>query len=228
MIEYLFLDLDDTILDFQKAEHIAIRKTIADFGVDPTDEVCALYSRINKAHWEALERKELVREQVLVGRFAVLFETLGVTVDAESCARRYEDNLSQGHYFLPGAEEALLQLSQKYKLYLTSNGTAKVQAGRLKSANISHYFREIFVSQELGANKPELAYFQACFARIPGIDKAKTMIVGDSLTSDILGGLNAGLWTCWVNPDHKPSREDIRPHYEIEGLSQLQALLERM
>lgn len=228
MIEFLFLDLDDTILDFQKAEHIAIRKTIADFGVDPTDEVCALYSRINKAHWEALERKELVREQVLVGRFAVLFETLGVTVDAESCARRYEDNLSQGHYFLPGAEEALLQLSQKYKLYLTSNGTAKVQAGRLKSANISHYFREIFVSQELGANKPELAYFQACFARIPGIDKAKTMIVGDSLTSDILGGLNAGLWTCWVNPDHKPSREDIRPHYEIEGLSQLQALLERM
>lgn len=228
MIEYLFLDLDDTILDFQKAEHIAIRKTIADFGVDPTDEVCALYSRINKAHWEALERKELVREQVLVGRFAVLFETLGVTVDAESCARRYEDNLSQGHYFLPGAEEALAQLYKSYKLYLTSNGTAKVQAGRLKSANISHYFREIFVSQELGANKPELAYFQACFARIPGIDPKKTMIVGDSLTSDILGGLNAGLWTCWVNPSHKPCREDIRPHYEIEGLSQLEGLLKKL
>ncbi len=228
MIEYLFLDLDDTILDFQKAEHIAIRKTIADFGVDPTDEVCALYSRINKAHWEALERKELTREQVLVGRFAVLFEKLGVTVDATACARRYEDNLSQGHYFLPGAEEALERLSKKYKLYLTSNGTAKVQAGRLKSANISHYFREIFVSQELGANKPELAYFEACFARIPGIDPKKTMIVGDSLTSDILGGLNAGLWTCWVNPNHKPCREDIRPHYEIRRLSELEALLEKM
>lgn len=228
MIEYLFLDLDDTILDFQKAEHIAIRKTIADFGVEPTDGVCGLYSRINKAHWEALERKELTREQVLVGRFAVLFETLGVTVDATACARRYEDNLSQGHYFLPGAENALARLSEKYKLYLTSNGTAKVQAGRLKSANISHYFQEIFVSQVLGANKPDPAYFEACFSRIPGIDKTKTMIVGDSLTSDILGGMNAGLWTCWINPDRKPGRADIRPHYEIERLEQLEALLERM
>ena len=228
MLEFLFLDLDDTILDFQKAEHIAIRKTIASFGIDPTDEVCALYSRINKEHWERLERKELTREQVLVGRFATLFEAVGCDGDAVACARRYEDFLSMGHYFLPGAEEALERLSEKYKLYLASNGTAKVQAGRLKSANISHYFAEIFVSQEIGANKPALEYFTRCFARIPGFDPAKAMIVGDSLTSDILGGINAGISTCWVNPKHLPGREDIRPDYQIEALSQLENLLEKL
>lgn len=226
MVEFLFLDLDDTILDFHKAEHLALGKTFRQFGLEPTEPVMARYSQINKAHWERLERKELTREEVLVGRFAVLFAEVGIVADAEKCARAYEDNLSVGHYFLPGAPEALEALSRKYKLYLASNGTAKVQAGRLKSANISHYFQEIFVSQEIGANKPDLVYFQRCFAKIPGFDPRKAMMVGDSLTSDILGGQQAGMATCWVNPQGKPGRQDIRPDYEIQGLHQLEALLE--
>ena len=228
MTEFLFLDLDDTILDFQKAEHIALGKTLAAFGLDPTEQVCARYSQINKAHWERLERNELTREQVLTGRFHVLFHEMGIAVDPAAVAKCYEDNLSIGHYFLPGAEEALAALSQKYKLYLASNGTAKVQAGRLASANISHYFEKIFISQEIGANKPAAAYFDACFAQIPGFDRSRAMIVGDSLTSDILGGQNAGIATCWVNPDHKPMREGIRVDYEIEALSQLEKLLETL
>ena len=228
MFEFLFLDLDDTILDFQKAEHIALSKTLAEFGLEPTEGVLKRYNLINKAHWEALERKELTREQVLVGRFQVLFAEMGITVEPVSVGRAYENNLSIGHYFLPGAEEAVIALSKKYKLYLASNGTAKVQAGRLKSADISKYFEEVFVSQELGANKPSLEYFEKCFARIPGFDKSKAIIVGDSLTSDILGGQNAGIATCWVNPSHKTGRADIRVDYEIEALSQLEALLERL
>ena len=226
MFEFLFIDLDDTILDFQKAEAVALERTLRSFGLEPTERVRIRYHAINKAHWEALERKELTREQVLVGRFQTLFEEMGITVEPVSVARAYEDNLSIGHYFLPGAEEAVERLSKKYKLYLASNGTAKVQAGRLKSANISRFFEEVFVSQELGANKPSPEYFEKCFARIPGFDKTKAIIVGDSLTSDILGGQNAGIATCWVNPHHKQGREDIRVDYEIEALSQLEALLE--
>ena len=226
MFEFLFLDLDDTILDFQKAEHIALSKTLRSFGLEPTERVLKRYNLINKAHWEALERKELTREQVLVGRFQTLFAEMGITVEPVQVARAYEDNLSIGHWFLPGAEEAVEALSKKYKLYLASNGTAKVQAGRLKSANISRFFEEVFVSQELGANKPSLEYFEKCFARIPGFEKSKAIIVGDSLTSDILGGQNAGIATCWVNPHHKAGREDIRVDYEIEALSQLEGLLE--
>ncbi len=228
MIEFLFLDLDDTILDFHKAERLALGKTFQSFGLEPTDEVMTRYSLINKDHWERLERKELTREEVLVGRFATLFQEFGLWVDPVACARRYEDNLSVGHYFLPGAEEALESLSKKYKLYLASNGTAKVQAGRLASANISRYFQEIFVSQEIGANKPDILYFQRCFGRIPGFDVKRSMIVGDSLTSDILGGIQAGMATCWVNPQGKPGREDIRPDYEIGALSQLEELLARI
>lgn len=227
MVEFLFLDLDDTILDFHKAERIAVGKTIRDFGVEPTESVLNRYHLINKAHWERLERGEITRAEVLVGRFAVLFRELGVAVDPTACARDYEKNLAIGHYFLPGAEEAVKSLHEKYRLYLASNGTASVQHGRLTSAGLYPYFEQVFVSQEIGFNKPSKEYFDACFARIPGFDRARAIMVGDSLTSDILGGINAGLSTVWVNPEGKKSG-DIRPDYEIGSLAELEGLLERL
>ncbi len=225
MIEFLFLDLDDTILDFHKAERIALSKTIRDFGVEPTEEILDRYHKINKWHWEQLELGKQTRAEILVNRFGVLFETLGKAVDAAACAKAYEKNLSQGHWFLPGAEEAVASLSKKYRLFLASNGTASVQHGRMTSANLYRFFETVFVSQEIGHNKPSKEYFDACFARIPGFDREKTMIVGDSLSSDIKGGINAGITTVWVNPNHK-SCGDIRPDHEIEALRQLEALLE--
>ena len=228
MIEFLFLDLDDTILDFHKAERIALSKTIRRFGVEPTEEVLARYHVINKWHWEQLEQGKLTREEVLENRFGVLFSELGVAVDKSACARAYEKNLSIGHYFLPGAEAAVEALSKKYRLFLASNGTASVQHGRMTSANLYRFFEKVFVSQEIGHNKPSKAYFDGCFAQIPGFDPRKAIIVGDSLTSDILGGIHAGILTCWVNPDHAPGRDDIRPDYEIEALPQLEALLEEL
>ena len=227
MIEFLFLDLDDTILDFRKAERIAISKTIRDFGVEPTEEVVSLYHGINKWHWEQLELGNLTREEVLVNRFGVLFEKLGREVDATACARTYEKNLSQGHWFLPGAEEAVDALSKKYRLFLASNGTASVQKGRMTSANLYRFFETVFVSQQIGYNKPSADYFNACFASIPGFDKERAIMVGDSLSSDIKGGINAGIKTVWVNPDHK-NCGDVKPDYEIETLSQLEALLEKL
>ena len=136
-------------------------------------------------------------------------------------------HLSQGHYFLPGAEEAVEALSKKYRLFLASNGTASVQHGRMTSANLYRFFEKAFVSQDIGHNKPSPAYFEACFAQIPGFCREKAMMVGDSLTSDIKGGIQAGLKTVWVNPGHK-SCGDIRPDYEIEALSQLEELLEKL
>jgi 2-haloacid dehalogenase len=228
MIEFLFLDLDDTILDFHKAERIALSKTIRQFGVEPTEEVLRRYHVINKWHWEQLEQGKLTREEVLQNRFGVLFSELGVEADKEACARAYEKNLSIGHFCLPGAEEAVDRLSKKYRLFLASNGTASVQHGRMTSANLYRFFEKVFVSQEIGHNKPSKAYFDGCFAQIPGFDPEKAIIVGNSLTSDILGGINAGIRTCWVNPGHAPARADIQPDYEIEALPQLEALLEAL
>ena len=225
MIEFLLLDLDDTILDFHKAERIALSKSIREFGVEPTESVLELYHRINKWHWEQLELGSMTRDQVLVGRFAALFRELGHNVDATACTRAYEQNLSIGHYFLPGAEEALKRLHEKYRLFLVSNGTATVQHSRLTSAGLYPYFEQVFISQEIGFNKPDKAFFDRCFARIPGFDPQKALMVGDSLTSDIKGGINAGLKTVWVNPGRKDCG-DIRPDYQIEGLHQLETLLE--
>lgn len=228
MFEFLFIDMDDTVLDFKKAEHVAIRKTLKEAGIQPTEEVCARYSQINQGYWERLERKEVTREQLQVGRFADLMAQYRVQADAKRCADRYMENLSVGHYFLPGAEEALQALCGKYKLYLASNGNTETQKSRIASAGIEKYFEEIFISGVVGVNKPDKGFFDHCFARIPGFDPQKAMIVGDSLTSDILGGKNAGIATCWVNPAHKPPKEEIIPDYEIESLSGLEALLERI
>ncbi len=228
MIEFLMLDLDDTILDFHKAERIALSKTIRDYGIEPTEAVLGRYHTINKWHWEQLELGKMSREAVLVGRFAMLFEEKGIAVDPAAVARAYEKNLSIGHYFLPGAEEAMEALYGKYRLFLTSNGTASVQKGRMTSANLYRFFERVFVSQEIGHNKPSKAYFDACIAQIPGFDISKAMIVGDSLSSDIQGGINAGIRTCWVNPAHAPAKKGIAPDFEIEALRQLPALLESM
>ena len=228
MMEFLFLDLDDTILDFHKAERIALSKTLKDFGLEPTEAVLSRYHLINRQHWERLERGELTRAQVLTGRFQVLFEELGHTVEPADVAKAYEHNLGIGHYFLPGAQEAVQRLHQKYRLFLASNGTASVQHSRLTSAGLYPYFEKVFVSQEIGFNKPSKEYFNACFSQIPGFEASKALMVGDSLTSDILGGFQAGMKTCWVNPNHQNPRADIPADYEIESITQLEALLETL
>ena len=226
MIKYLLLDLDDTILDFKKAEFVALTTTLRQFGLEPTESVCKRYHLINKAFWEALERKEVTRQEVLVGRFRQLFEEMGIVADPVMIADGYRENLGIGHYFLPGAEEAVKSLSKEYDLYLMSNGTTTVQNSRLDSAGIRPYFKDIFISQQIGVNKPDKEYFTRCFARIENFDPNQALIVGDSLTSDIQGGINCGIATCWVNPTGAEPR--IRPDYQIPSITALSALLKTL
>lgn len=224
----LLLDLDDTILDFGWAEGIALRQTLEQVGVPATEAVCQRYSQINADCWKLLEQGKLTRSALMVRRFALLFQELGTSANADEAAAVYPERLSHGHRFLPGAKEALETLSQKYRLYLVSNGTAHVQAGRLDSSGIRPFFRDIFISQEVGVDKPDVEFFNRCFAQIGDVDNSRTLIVGDSLTSDILGGNRAGIATCWVNPRHLPRRADLRIDFEIEALSQLDALLDSL
>lgn len=227
MIEFLFLDLDDTILDFKKAEYAAISRTLEVMGAAPSEAVCRRYHQINKEHWVMLEQGRITRAQLRADRFGVLFRELGMEADGRACAEVYEDFLGEGCFFLPGAEETVKKLAEKYRLFVVSNGNTAVQAKRLTGAGLYPWFEQVFISQQIGHNKPSGAFFEACFARIPGFDREKCLMVGDSLTSDIQGGINAGLRTCWVNPEHKPWG-DIRPDYEIEALAQLPELLERL
>lgn len=224
----LLFDLDNTILDFDMAEAIALKKTLREFGLEPTEEIVRRYHLINKRHWEMLEDGLVTRAQVLVGRYEELFREFGIEQPGEAVAKRYEQHLSEGHHFLPGAEALLDELYGKYDMYIVSNGSAVVQEGRLKSSSIGRYFRDIFISELVGYDKPSLSFFETCFARIPDFDRERAIIIGDSLTSDIRGGINAGIKTCWYNPKGLAPREDIKPDYIVESLEALPALFKTL
>ena len=228
MIRNVLFDLDDTLFDFHKAEKIALTKTLVHFGIDPTEETLALYSAINAAHWKRLELGEISREEVKVGRYRELFETIGVECDPVKATAYYESMLAIGHYFMPGAPELLEELYGKYRLYIVSNGTAKVQEGRIGSSGIAKYMDGIFISQILGANKPDKQFFDICFAEIPDFSLSETVIIGDSLSSDIKGGINAGITTVWFNPKGIENDSDIKPDYTIKELSEVPGLLSQI
>ena len=228
MIQFLLMDLDDTILDFHKAECNALDNTLRYFGVTPTPEIAALYGQINQDHWKRLEEGKITRRQVNEGRFEVLFRQLGQEVDGQYCADYYLTQLGMTHDFLPGAEEVVKRLASKYRLFIASNGNERVQTPRLANSGLNNYIEKAFISETLGANKPSKDYFDLCFAQIPDFDAAQAIMVGDRLSSDILGGINAGIRTCWFNPDRQANNTGIQPDYEIEALSQLEALLERL
>lgn len=225
---FIFLDLDDTILDFHWAEHRALRKAMGEMGLDPTDELLDRYSAINRQQWELLEDGRITREEVLLSRFEILFGERGIGLSAAELRDRYESQLCFGYRFLPGAEEMLDELRGKVRLYLASNGSAAIQHARLKSAGLSGLFDGVFISEEMGVNKPSTAYFDLCFSKIPGFSRERALMVGDSLSSDIRGGLRAGIRTCWLNPGGKPPRADITPDYEIRDLSELPPLIDRV
>lgn len=136
--------------------------------------------------------------------------------------------LAIGHYFMPGAPELLGELYGKYRLYIVSNGTAKVQEGRIGSSGIAKYMDGIFISQILGANKPDKQFFDICFAEIPDFSLSETVIIGDSLSSDIKGGINAGITTVWFNPKGIENDNDIKPDYTINELSEVPGLLSQI
>ena len=228
MIKYILLDVDDTILDFGKSEKCALGRTFETVGIPLNDAVAERYSAINMLQWEALERGEITREQVLVRRFELLLSELGLSIPAEPLQAMYERYLAEEHWFVDGAPELLRSLYGKYKLYIVSNGTAFVQDRRLHDAGITELFDGIFISERIGHDKPSKAFFDAALGSIEGFNADEAILLGDSLTSDILGGINAGVKTCWFNPKGKPARADIVPDFEIRKPSEFTELVNKL
>ena len=228
MIDTVLLDLDDTILDFRLAEQVALRKTLRHFKMDPNDQILQRYSDINRAQWQLLEKGLLTHDEVNVGRFRLLFEELEVSCSARYATEYYDRQLSLCHYFLDGAEEMLRQLSAEYSLYIVTNGTASVQNRRIRDSGLLRYVSGVFISEEIGADKPSEKFFQHCFQNSPDGSCERSVIIGDSLTSDILGGRCFGLTTIWFNPRYADCSDQIVPDYEIHALSEVAPLLHRL
>lgn len=226
MKRVVLLDLDDTLLDFGQAERVAMRRVLGELGIAPDDATLALYSRINDVYWKRFERGEISRREVLVGRFREFFRAVDADgIDPETVQERYEALLSEGHWFIPGAQTLLTAIAPLYDLYLASNGTERVQMGRLKSAGILPAFRGLFLSERIGAAKPSRAFFDAVFASLGEERRQGAVMVGDSLSSDVRGGINAGIITVWFNPGGRMPEGGTVPDKIITSLGELPGFL---
>ena len=222
----ILLDVDGTLLDFGAAEQVGIAAVLARYGFEADEDRIRLYHRINGAACAAFERGEVTKERLVEERFETFFQELGKNVNGREAEDLYRSYLDQSAVLIDGAEDICRYLKERgYGLYVVTNGTSTTQYKRLALSGLDAYMDGIFVSEDAGSQKPQKEYFDYCFARIPQADPSRMLLVGDSLTSDIKGGINAGVSTCWYNPAGLPEREDIRPDRQIRRLEELKELL---
>ena len=225
----LLMDADDTIFDFEKCEYGALKNALMDCGYEFSDEVCRQFSSINAALWKKFEKGSITRAELRVKRFK---ETIvkcfeGCTdgrADCETVADRYVKRLAEQAILIDGALEALEKLSQHYEIYIITNGLKPVQESRFALAELDRFVKKSYISDAMGVQKPSAEYFSMVLDDIPEKDKSKLLVVGDSLTSDMQGGRNAGLDTCIYDPKGKIEMPHALCDYRITDLMQLLSL----
>lgn len=220
MYKYLLWDIDGTVLNFLASEAYAIRKLFKKYKIgECSDEMIKQYSEINLKYWQKLERNELTKPEILVERFREFFGIIGVnTAIAEKFNKDYQITLGDYIEFVDKAEEVLLSLKGKYILVAVTNGTKVAQEKKLQLSGLNKIFDAIFISENVGAEKPNKKYFDYVFEKLCVTNKKEVLLIGDSLTSDMKGGIVAGVDTCWFNPGHTPNNSGISVTYEIDNL----------
>lgn len=227
MIRYktILFDADDTLLDFKQSEDAALRDALSGIGVRPDEKMVATYSAINDALWKKLERGETTKDALRTDRFREFCRVSGIDTDVAALAHSYTEFLSTKSFLMNGALETCRKLAPHCALYVVTNGIGSVQRGRFNPSPLAPLFQDAFISEEIGFEKPRREYFEAVAAKIPHFEKESTLIVGDSLTSDISGGIAFGIDTCWFNPGGKPLPDGIHPTYTIARLEDVLPLI---
>lgn len=220
-------DLDQTLLDFDRSMNYAIRAVFRQHGLYIDDEAVARYDAINRDHWNRLERGEIGKEEVKVGRFRVFLEELGIThVDPEEIAASYQVELGSVYYYIDGAQELVMKLKEEgYRQYVVTNGVNATQSSKMRLSGLDQIMDGVFVSELMGYPKPMKGFFDACFAQLPEGARESCILVGDSLTSDMQGANNAGITACWFNPGGRVKDIDVHTDYEIRKLEELLPIL---
>lgn len=227
--EIILWDVDDTLLDFGRSEESALSRCFDKYGLTLTQEMKHRYAQINLSYWKRLELGEVDKATVLHSRFSDLFEEYGIAgIDVEAFRNDYQFWLGSVYYYLEDSKRLLQELKQEgYRQYVVTNGVAWTQRNKLQLAGMDLFVEELFISEELGAPKPDLTFFEACFARIPDFDKGKTILIGDSLTSDMKGAVNAGISSCWYNPKKKENTSGLIPDYEIDSIWKIKEIIKK-
>lgn len=223
----ILFDADDTLLDFHGDEKRALIKVMEEYGVPVSDENCNCYSQINDGLWKRYEKGEIQKEDIKKTRFRLFFEHLQVEdgYDSLEVNNKYMTYLSGGGSTLEGATDLCRRLKEKgYDLYLVTNGTQWVQEPRLKKSGLLPYITEVFISDSIGYQKPRKEFFDKVFEDIAEKDKSRIILVGDSLSSDIKGAMNAGIDSVWFNPKGLPLPEGIRTDYVVKGFEEIEKI----
>lgn len=219
--DVLLLDADDTLFDFAKCERAALQNTLLDAGLPFTQGIYEAYSAINLSFWKMLERGEIDRASLRKKRFETLVARTGLAYDAETINQRYTESLAEQSILIEGARAFVEEAAQRYRLYVVTNGMAYTQRKRFAASGLLPYMNEVFISEKIGAAKPDKTFFRYVFAAIPAFEPAKALMIGDSLSSDIAGGANAGIDTCWFNPAGAVNHTPWQPVYEARTLQEL-------
>ena len=217
----IMMDIDNTLLDFDAAERKALLETLQQFSLPCDEAAVSRYHEINSSLWGELNKGKIRRDKLVVERFDRFVKVMGAAAKATELNRAYTEHLATHADAIPGAEEALQELAEVATMIAVSNGTESVERGRLKLSGFEKYFDDIFISESVGVSKPNPKIFQMAMRKL-GIEHSdKVLVVGDSLSADIQGGVNAGLDTCWVNRNGVENESGLTPTYEVKALSEL-------
>ncbi len=222
---WLLLDLDNTLLDFDVSSKTALCETFTAFGISNHEEALQVYKRINRECWKSFEVGEIDVATLKRTRFDRFVSDLGVNASGDRINRFYLNLLSQQIHQVDGATELLDWASEHFNLALATNGFAEVQHPRIRLAGFRSYFDHLVISEEIGAQKPDQAFFEAAFEQMGRPDKTEVLMVGDSLYSDVLGANNYGLSSCWFDKNQQGNSTEIKPDHTIKRLTDIRQVL---
>lgn len=215
-------DVDGTLLNFDYSQRYALTKCFESAGREITEEMIVRYAQINDSYWRRLEQGEITKQELLTGRFHTLFTEYGIRgMDVEAFRREYQEALGSVYSYVDDSRSICERLQGQVGQYVVTNGVAATQENRLRLSGLYQLMDGIFISETIGAPKPQKAFFEYCLAVVGEKDKRRILIVGDSLSSDIRGGAAAGIVTCWYRPEDAVNETDLHPDYEISNLHQI-------
>lgn len=217
----LLIDSDDTILDFATAQHKAVQQTLERFELPLDNETVELFLQIEQNIWEQFNQGKIKKERLLTRRFEIFLDKLKEKRDVNQMNQYYLAALAHHPESIPGADIFLKAVSEVATLGLITNGLEGVQIPRIRMSGLGRYLDDVFISEKMGVAKPSAKFFEAALKRLGVENKERVLVIGDSLTADILGGINAGLDTCWINWDSKENRTDIQPTYTVTSFDEI-------
>ncbi len=217
----ILFDIDDTLIDFKVDQKIAFMKAMNEIEEKCTEEMYEDYNDINLSLWEELNKGNIALEELFLKRFKIFFDKYEIKQDEAEFNNILNKMFQDTGTPIKGVRETLDKINNIYELVIVSNGPKDQQYHRLKNANFLKYFSKIFISEEMGYNKPDKKYFDIVFSNIKNKEKSQILIVGDSISSDIIGGKKVGIDTCWYNINNKENNTGIKPEYEIKNFEEL-------